>query len=437
MSKMIGENKQKRKEMEARAAAAQAFDAESPVAIAVQLDKENQDDYEMADDFIDEALKNNRKEKGAGGPPVDLVSYNHVARSKFRKLPHIKISEPIQHAFMEFTLDVEHVKKLEKSASEDLQTWKDTVAKTYGLEVHGGNAVTVSWMLNLEGPNVMDVSATVIRDAVVNRRDEILQYIREKVGVNVDGKGVDVFALDWKDVSKKVFNDYRCIFPIYFPGMCIKLSRKGAHITGPTKVEEFLGIAELVRGLYTLVSKDDRPHYCKSFSMSMLNVPIKLSTIDKKLTFPKRDAIHRALDNALQDADRRQVGFLWDNTSTFHRVCIQELKFVPAKYAGVNFRYFVHGEKLPGDIGLKSLKWPWVTLFDKGTFSIINHSPKHIVKTIKFVVEFMAGILVAAPKVAEDDDDDEEDEANDHEIDEDNEDDDHIHQLLYDEDNEW
>jgi hypothetical protein len=310
-------------------------------------------------------------------------------------MQQINIPFPLDdtRAFKTFTDKIERARQQENEISKGLDVMKASIERDLGIEVDGGEAVTISWMLIVEGPSQIDVSATSIRHAILKRRDEILDYIRSAVGTNEDG--TDKFALDWESCDKRVFNDYRCIFPIYFPGVCIKLSRNGAHITGPKTVDDFIGVAEFVRRLYTMVSSEERPHVLKSFSMSMLNVPIQLSfPANTKKEFPDRDAICTALTKAKNEALTMQLGPLWDNVSSIKRCCITDLEYDPKKYAGVNFRYLVHGEKNAGVIDYKLSKWPWVTFFDNGKFSIIFTNPKHIVNTIKFVVEFVHQILV-------------------------------------------
>ena len=366
----------------------------------IEIDDPSSYQLVYEEDEADIIIRRSSKKKNAKNEDIRLASYNHELLPKIRKMQPIKIQLPYQEAFKTFSNDIDCARDLEKVISKDLNVMKDSVKKDLGIEVIGGEAVTISWMLYIEGPSQIDVSATSIRHAILNRRNDILNYIRSAVGTNEDGS--DKFALDWESLDKRVFNDYRCIFPIYFPGLCIKLSRNGAHITGPKNVDDFIGVAEFVRGLYTMVSSEDRPHQLKSFTMSMLNVPIKLSfpTITKE--FPDRDAIHLALKKAEQEALTLQLGPLWDNVSNIKRCCITDLKYNPDEYAGVNFRYNVHGEKHPGISGNKVLKWPWVTFFDNGKLSIIFTNPKHIVDTIKFIVEFIHPILVEFKTDADD-----------------------------------
>lgn len=435
-------------------------------------------------DWMDDLVALSKQNKKGSKVPFKLVTYNRDYLPKIRKMEQIKISTPYQHAHNSFKKEIEKAKAIEASTKNGMIILRKSIKDEYGIDVVGGDPVTISWMLYIEGPNDIDVTATSIREAVMNRRVEMFEYIRSFVGVNEEG--TDRFALDWKE-GVPVFNEYRCSFPIYFPGVCIKLSRSGAHITGPKNIEDFLGVAEFVRGLYTKVSIEEDPHMLKAFSMDMLNVSINLKfasgkrngtdeeregddPVGNKATernifetadplhvsdnqgdkakgevkpnqwqgeakcklarvFPNREAIYKALTNGLKEANGLQVGSLWNMSS--NRCCVTNLKYAPKAvgkklgYAGVNFNYLVHGENHAG-IGKnvkihgkqpKQPKWPWISMFDKGKLIAIFTNPSFVVKTIKFIVEFLSEMIVDVEHDSdaekEEDKEEEEDEDND------------------------
>ena len=381
---VVAKSEKKHRSVSAEPAHRPGVDVDDPSYEMVNVRRKRR----VADDVNNPYLLSCREKRD--NSPAELASYNRDALPRIRKMEGIKFSVTPEHTWNVFQKEADRVGAILKSTVKETVLMKEWSFKEYGIQILGGDAVTISWMVYYEGASRIDVSPTSIRHALNNRGDEIYDFIRSFVGTNEDG--TDVFALDW-DINKPMFNNYRRSFPIYFPGLCIKLSCNGAHITGPKTVEEFVGVAEFVRKLFTKVSKEETPHELKSFSMSMLNIPIKLSCPIGK-AFPVREAIFEAVKKAENDAQTLQVGPFWDNNTFAQRCCINELKFDLKDYAGVNFRYLVHGERNPGKIGSKLLKWPWVTMFDNGKLSVIFSNPNHIINTVKFVVNFLSKILV-------------------------------------------
>ena len=384
-AKLVSERKRDKKKEEERQERLIAAKALAPINECPGLS------WDIADEAIRMYGRNNSSNR-----PVSLVSYNHDQRKN--DTPYKPIKMDPKHAFQDFTSEVERFRSLEKNFKHDLSEWKNTCEQEYGLTVEGDDPVTMSWMLYLEGPNPMATCAPAIRDAIEKRREEILAYIRGAVGANEDG--TDSFALDWKDDNKNSFNDKSRMFPIYLPGICIKLCLKGAHITGPKNVEDFVGVAEFVRGFFTLVSRDSRPHHLHSFNMTMMNVPIKMHVSDARGVFKSRTSIYSAFDEAMHEATTKQTGPMWDNHT--NRVCMKKLRFDSLqssdenekKYAGVNFRYLVHNKTEPGlTINGKERKWPWISIFEKGKMIIILNNPAVLFPTIKFIVELMSNLV--------------------------------------------